>query len=417
MDSGKSLQPKGQTVGGASELYSNLILFTPSRLIFIFLAGLAPSEPAYIIFSSCFSRATIAESVTSDSSPIVLKALNLSLPGVCRWLRGGGEWSGQLSCGGWWRPCRRKIPLFTVRNASLTHIWSFHARGEEEKKSPHYSLFYCAFRSVCGGEQHFPSKGCFETSLYNTQNKTMHVAFPRKGAAFLLWATGQLLSPGSLRRLGSADVRVFVCTFLQMCVLPKQNAAVGLVTMCLRTTRCTLGPFACPASSRPLRLRACTDPLTPPPQGTEARKKKSSPGWKRAQRELIVAVPAKLSLTSTSTRSICSSSPQRSCGENRRGFGLGWGEVASGLIQTSNAAARCKSNESFSTYPSELSALLFPPPPRLLQSRSDLNLCVWSNTSWRQNIHNCWIEAKMKETWALSEHAVLKVFEGDVLLG
>lgn len=58
-----------------------------------------------------------------------------------------------------------------------------------------------------------------------------------------------------------------------------------------------------------------------------------------------------------------------------------------------------------------------PPTPCLLQSRSDLNLCVWSNTSRHQNIHNCWMEAKMKETQALSEHTVLKVFDGDVLLG
>lgn len=105
-------------------------------------------------------------------------------------------------------------------------------------------------------------------------------------------------------------------------------------------------------------------------------KKKSSQGWKRAQRELIVAVPDKLSLTSTSTRSICSSSPQRSCSENRRGFGLGWDEVTSGLIQTSNAAAGCRSNESFSTYPSKLSALLFPPAPPPPEQVWPKSLCV-----------------------------------------
>lgn len=195
LDSGKLLQPKGQMVGEASELYSNLLLFTSSRLIFIFFKTCTQwTSIHYFLF--LFFLCNCSRICHIRQPPIVLKALNLSLPAFADGY-GGGEWSGQLSCGGWWRPCRRKIPLFTVRNASLTRIWSFHVREEEKKKSPHYSLFYCVRGSVCGGE-HFPSKGCFETNLSNTQNKTMHAAFPRKGAAFLLWATGHLLSPGSV---------------------------------------------------------------------------------------------------------------------------------------------------------------------------------------------------------------------------
>lgn len=131
---------------------------------------------------------------------------------------------------------------------------------EKKKKSPHYSLFYCVRGSVCGGEQHFPSKGRFETNFiqYSKQNNACGVSEER--SCF----SGHLLSPGSLRRLGSADLYVFVRSFLQICALPKQNAAVGLATMCPRTTRCTLGPFACPANSHPLQLRACTDLLTSP---------------------------------------------------------------------------------------------------------------------------------------------------------
>lgn len=88
MISGKSVQPKGQMVGEASELYSDLLLFIPSHPYFFFIfLRLAPSEPAYIIFFSCFSRATIAESVTSEQ-PIVLKALNLSLPAFADGYRG-----------------------------------------------------------------------------------------------------------------------------------------------------------------------------------------------------------------------------------------------------------------------------------------------------------------------------------------